>query len=109
MGLSNFREKAGLPGSGNAKVPFEANMRISEAEVMKVASQSTVPTGEKIGTKPQVGDEELVAELIARVNAMPDREDRIAEVKAELEAGYNPSSAEVAESILRRTIADRVR
>ena len=84
-------------------------MRISETEVMKVMGESVSADDMTIGTKPAVGDEALVAELVAKINAMPDREDRIAEVRAELEAGYNPTGAEIAESLLRRAIADRIR
>jgi len=41
--------------------------------------------------------------------SMPDREDRIAELKAKIEAGtYRVSGEEIAESMIRRNIADKV-
>jgi negative regulator of flagellin synthesis FlgM len=41
---------------------------------------------------------------------MPDREDMIAEIKAKIEAGdYQPSSDEIADAMIRRSIADHIR
>lgn len=55
-------------------------------------------------------DSELVAELTVKVMRMPDREDRIAELKAKIESGnYNPTSAEIVDSMIRRAIADSVK
>jgi len=55
-------------------------------------------------------DSELVAEITDKVMRMPDREDRIAELKAKIESGnYNPTSAEIVDSMIRRAIADSVK
>ncbi len=52
----------------------------------------------------------LVQEVTQRVMAMPDREDRIAELKARIEAGtYNVTSEQIVDAMVRRAIADRVR
>lgn len=53
---------------------------------------------------------EMVQLLVAKVIAMPDREDRIAELRSRIEAGdYNPTSEEIADAMIRRSIADSVR
>ena len=41
---------------------------------------------------------------------MPDREEYIAELKAKIDAGqYNPTSDDIADAMIRRNIADRIR
>lgn len=53
-------------------------------------------------------DPNMVAELTKKVLEMPDREDRIAELKAEIEKGtYRPTAEQIVEAMIRRTIADR--
>lgn len=86
-------------------------MRISDTEVRKVISGvKAVAEIDPIGTTPTDEDRALVESVTRDVLAMSDREDRIAEVKAMLEAGtYNPSGDEIAESMVRRRIADKVR
>lgn len=50
---------------------------------------------------------EMVQLLVSKVVSMPDREDRVAELKARYEAGeYNPTSEEIADAMIRRSIAD---
>ncbi len=59
---------------------------------------------------PKPGDADLIRQVVADVMKMPDREDRIAELKARIEAGtYNPSGDDIADAMIRRAIADRVR
>ncbi|MFQ3667999.1 MAG: flagellar biosynthesis anti-sigma factor FlgM [Fimbriimonadaceae bacterium] len=54
--------------------------------------------------------EEVVRGVVRQVIRMPDREDRVAEIRARIEAGdYNPTGYEIAEAMIRRAIADRVR
>ena len=54
-------------------------------------------------------DQQLVADVVADVNAMDDREDRIADLKARIESGaYGPSGSEIADAMVRRAIADRL-
>jgi Fe-S-cluster formation regulator IscX/YfhJ len=53
-------------------------------------------------------DPQMVRELTRKVLELPDREDRIAELKAEIEKGtYRPTSEQIVEAMIRRTIADR--
>lgn len=55
-------------------------------------------------------DDELIQLVVRRVAELPDREDRIADLKARIESGaYNPTSAEIVDAMIRRAIADSVR
>ena len=58
---------------------------------------------------PRPEDAELIRQVIQDVLNMPEREDRIADLKARVEAGtYNPSGDEIADAMIRRAIADRM-
>lgn len=56
-------------------------------------------------------DAELVKEVLADVKAQPDiREDRVTELKAAYESGqYNVDAKAVADAIVRRALADRIK
>jgi len=88
-------------------------MRISDNEVKKLLSTPTeaepvVEFGEEV-YDPST-DKDLIAQVKADVMAMPDREAMIADLKARIEAGtYNPSGDEIADTMIRRAIADRIR
>jgi anti-sigma28 factor (negative regulator of flagellin synthesis) len=52
-------------------------------------------------------DPKMVAELTKKVMAMPDREDRIAQLKAEIEAGtYRPTAEQIVDAMVRRNIGN---
>lgn len=90
-------------------------MQVSDNEIKKVLSREGVV--EQINDlmhgidDPQYDiDPEMVKEIARRVIEMPDREDRIAELKARIESGeYNPTSAQIVDAMIRRAIADSVR
>ena len=87
-------------------------MQISDTEVKKILEQtSLVREIEGVGQERQrAEDAELVVRVVEDVKAMSDREDRIADLKARLEAGnYNPTGAEIADAMIRRAIADNVK
>lgn len=91
-------------------------MQISDKEVMKLlrSKEDIVREIESIAEgidDPQFEIDPLMVQNLARqVIAMPDREDRIAELKAEIEAGtYRPSAEQIVEAMIRRAIADRAR
>lgn len=91
-------------------------MQISDKEVMKLlrSHEDIVREIESIAEgieDPQFEiDPLMVANLAKQVVAMPDREDRIAELKAEIDAGtYRPSAEQIVEAMIRRTIADRAK
>lgn len=63
-----------------------------------------------LDTYPRPNDAELVQQVVDAVMQLPDREDRIAELKARIESGnYNPSGDEIADAMVRRAIADTMR
>lgn len=87
-------------------------MRISDTELKKVMAMggvSLIQTEHGFEPSPREGDEDLIAQLIQEVKAMPDREAMIAELKEKIANGeYNPSGDEIAETMIRRAIADRL-
>ena len=88
-------------------------MRISDNEIKKVLGNepTIVKAIVEIGdANDKKRDQDLVEHLTADVVAMPDREDMIADLKARVQAGtYNPTGAEIADAMIRRSIADRIR
>lgn len=59
---------------------------------------------------PRPEDAELIKQVVDAVMQMPDREDRIAELKSRIQAGtYNPTGDEIADAMVRRAIADKMR
>ncbi|OJU63357.1 MAG: hypothetical protein BGO01_04230 [Armatimonadetes bacterium 55-13] len=55
-------------------------------------------------------DEKLTAQVTQNVLEMGDREDLVADLKARIEAGtYNPTGDDIADAMIRRSIADRIR
>lgn len=91
-------------------------MQISDKEVQKLLRskddilREIEALAEGIDDPVYEIDPSMVADLAKQVIAMPDREDRIAELKAEIEAGtYRPSAEQIVEAMVRRTIADRAK
>lgn len=56
-------------------------------------------------------DAKIIAEVREKIDALPDvREDLVAELKDKIEKGeYNPAGEEIADAIIRREAADRIR
>lgn len=89
-------------------------MRISDNEVKKLLAGTNPALVEEI---VQIGqesdreaDEKLAQKVTQDVMAMGDREEMIADLKARIEAGtYNPTGDEIADTMIRRAIADRIR
>jgi anti-sigma28 factor (negative regulator of flagellin synthesis) len=87
-------------------------MQISDIEVKKILGSKQliseiVEIGEARSTEE---DHKLVKKITQDVIEMPDREDRIAELKAKIESGqYNVTGEEIADTMIRRAIADHVR
>lgn len=91
-------------------------MQISDKEVKKILEhredlvREIESLSEGIDDTQFEIDPEMVARLTQEIVAMPDRGDRIAELKREIEAGtYRPTAEQIVEAMIRRTIADRVR
>lgn len=111
----------GDPDHAKRRVSFEtaalpvwkvANMRVSDIEVNKVLHGSSVQEeidvlGEEIQREE---DLQLASELAGKVRQLNDRQDRIAELKMQVESGtYHPQAMEIVDSMIRRVIADQVR
>ena len=88
-------------------------MRISDNEVKKILSGEHALVNEivQIGEQSdREADEKLAQQVTQDVLAMSDREDMIADLKSRIEAGtYNPSGDDIADTMIRRSIADRIR
>jgi anti-sigma28 factor (negative regulator of flagellin synthesis) len=86
-------------------------MQISDVEVKKIIhSKKLVAEIVEIGQERSKAEEaQIVKDVTQAVVAMPDREDRIAELKARIDAGtYNVTGDEIADAMIRRNIADKV-
>jgi anti-sigma28 factor (negative regulator of flagellin synthesis) len=89
-------------------------MRISDTEIQKILKkdhaivEEIVEIGQGIAQKE--ADQVLVQKVTAEVIAMPDREDFVSDLKARIESGdYNPTGEDIADAMIRRAIADRIR
>ncbi|HQU17621.1 MAG: flagellar biosynthesis anti-sigma factor FlgM [Fimbriimonadaceae bacterium] len=89
-------------------------MRISDTEVKKILAKSVIQDIESLMEgidDPQYEiDPQMVKRLTREIIEMPDRDDFVAEIKARIEKGeYKPTGEEIADAMIRRSIADRVR
>ena len=88
-------------------------MKVSNEQIASVLAHHGALTPESAVVDAaviRVADKDLVESVVEKVKATPDREDRIAELKAKLDAGqYNPSGDDIADAMIRRAIADRIR
>lgn len=96
-------------------------MRISDIEIQKLlarqhgeagehAASDVVRTIDTIGSEADLrADEPLVKRLTEEVLGMPDREELISDLRARIESGnYRPSGSDIADAMIRRSIADRL-
>ena len=86
-------------------------MQVSDTEVKKIIEMGTLAHEiDLVGqARQRAEDAQIVDRVVADVNAMNDREDRIADLKARIESGaYNPSGADIADAMVRRAIVDRI-
>jgi hypothetical protein len=87
-------------------------MQISDKETRKVLEilERVHREQPEPGFVPEPSDAELIRQVTANVMAMPDRDDRVAALKAAIERGeYSVSGHEIVEAMIRRAIADGVR
>ena len=86
-------------------------MQISKTELEKVMSATTRERQivDESAPSPLPTDGPMIKQITADVIAMPDREDRVAEIRAQMQAGiWHPSGEEIADAMYRRAIVDRV-
>lgn len=88
-------------------------MKISDSQIQAVLTSGgqITPDAVKVETTViRLVDAELIEQTAKDVLAMPDREEMIASLKVRIEAGeYNPTGQEIADSMVRRMMADRIR
>jgi hypothetical protein len=93
-------------------------MQISDAQVKMVkeqlAKRALVAEIQQMDlpleSYPRPEDVEMVNDIVDKIALMPDRQDRVDELKAKIASGtYNPSGDEIADSMIRRAIADQIR
>lgn len=93
----------------------EDTMRISGNEVKKVVGRKAlVEEIQKMDlpmeASPRPEDAALIKRVTHSVVEMEDRDEVVAELKAQIEAGtYNPTGDEIADAMIRRAIADRTK
>lgn len=84
-------------------------MKISDKQIEEIKKGNPVAQQKVDAAVIRLTDAGLIADVTAKVNAMPDREDMINELKAKIEAGeYNPTGEEITETMIRRAIADKI-
>ncbi len=88
-------------------------MKISTEQLEKIAAERgrVTPTGAEVDAAViRLIDADLIQQVTAKVVSTPDRDEMVADVKARIEAGaYHVSSEEIADAMVRRAIADKVR
>ena len=87
-------------------------MKISDEQIRYILDERLAAELEVIEAEasPKLTDGPMLERVTAKVLEMGDREDMISELKARIEAGeYNPSGDEIADRMIRRAIADRLR
>ena len=86
-------------------------MRISDNELKKVLQVGVLAPNDlhEHIESPRPTDWRLIAKVVEDVIAMPDREEVVADLKTRIEAGtYKPSGDDIANAMIRRTVADRM-
>ena len=88
-------------------------MKISSEQLKKVAESGGEVTDDKAMVDEAVirlTDKDLIQDIARKVADMPDRDEMVASIKARIEAGeYDVSGEDVADAMIRRAIADKVK
>jgi anti-sigma28 factor (negative regulator of flagellin synthesis) len=85
-------------------------MRISDIEVNKILNGEYALVDFETSIQTRDKDADLIKQVTAEVIAMPERDELIAELKARIQSGsYNPTGDEIADAMIRRSIADRIK
>ena len=88
-------------------------MKVSNEQIASVKAHNGQVTPEAAVVDAsfiRLTDRDLIESVVEKVNQMPDRDDRVAELKAQVDAGnYRPSTDDIADAMVRRAVADRIR
>lgn len=86
------------------------DMKISDAQIQVILRSSATATVDPLSEIGTHNDDALVNQVTQSVMAMPDREEMIESLRAQIANGtYAPTGSEIAEAMIRRAIADRIR
>jgi len=82
-----------------------------QLEAVIASKGNVMPASEVVDTAViRLVDQDLIKQTVENINQMPDREEVIASLKARIESGeYNPTSDDIADAMVRRTLADKMR
>jgi anti-sigma28 factor (negative regulator of flagellin synthesis) len=96
---------------GTFKLRTVVKISVQQIEAVLATQEPAAANADAVDeTVIRLVDKELIEATLAKVNSMPDREDFVAELKAKIDSGqYNPTGEEIADAMIRRTLADRVR
>lgn len=83
----------------------------SQLEAVMISGGQITPDAAKVDTTViRLVDADMIEETTKQVLAMPDRDEMIALLKERIERGeYNPSGEDVADSMIRRMVADKIK
>lgn len=85
-------------------------MKISTEQIQTILRGESPAQTKVDAAVIKLTDKELIQDVVAQVNEMPDRDAVVAELKAKIEAGqYNPTGSDIADAMVRRAIADRIK
>jgi anti-sigma28 factor (negative regulator of flagellin synthesis) len=83
-------------------------IRKEQIDALRKAQEEGISQQKADAATIKLLDQELIAATVQRIEAAPDREDRIAELKARIAAGeYMVTGEEIADAMIRRAAADR--
>jgi hypothetical protein len=84
-------------------------VKISTQQIEEIKKGTPVAKEKVDAAVIRLTDADLIEEITAKVNEMPDRDEMVAALKAKIEAGeYNPTGADITDAMIRRGIADRI-
>lgn len=85
-------------------------MKISTQQIEEIKKGAPVAKERVEAAVIRLTDADLIQEITDKVNALPDREEMVAELKAKIDAGnYHPSGEDITDAMIRRGIADRIK
>ncbi|MBX3097188.1 MAG: flagellar biosynthesis anti-sigma factor FlgM [Fimbriimonadaceae bacterium] len=85
-------------------------MIISREECQHAVKRSARESARVDNAVIRLVEADVITSVTANVNHMPDREDRVRELRAQVESGtYHRTGEEIAVAMGRRALADRIR
>ncbi len=83
-------------------------IRKEQIDALRKAQEEGISQHKADAATIKLLDKELIEATVQKIEAAPDREDRIADLKARIAAGeYQVTGEEIADAMIRRAAADR--